>query len=172
MPTLGRQTAMPHISWYDLWTPVVHPLEVALRAAFIYLAVQLLVRLTGRRKLARASVFDATLLFLVTVCARVAVVKDDPSITSAVVALVVMFGMDWLQSWLTARSAPLATLMEGSPQLLIRDGQVLEHALSRTHVSHEDLASQLRLLGEESFARVKEARLEPNGQVSFILARD
>ncbi len=75
---------MQPIDWQAMWSPDIHPLEVALRATLVYLFAQLVMRLIGRKELGRYSNFDVVLLFLVTVAlrrVRAAYMEPDGKVT-------------------------------------------------------------------------------------------
>jgi uncharacterized membrane protein YcaP (DUF421 family) len=162
---------MKPFSWHELFVPTMAPWEVVFRAAFVYVAVHVLLRLAGRKELARYSVFDAALLFLITVAMRRSVVGEDSTLTTAVLALGTIIGMDRLFSLATFKSRAVKKVLQGDPRPLIRDGQVLEDELREVQFTRRDLESQVRLKGHESLSEVKTAFLEPNGQVSFIFKK-
>lgn len=169
MCTSGR---MKPFSWHELFVPQMAPWEVAFRAACVYVAVQVALRLVGRRELQRYSVFDAALLFLITVALRRSITADDSSLTSGFVALATLVGLDSLLAQVTFRSERAARALEGPVKQLVRDGHMLPDAMADVHLSERELFSLLRQRGEEHLGRVKAAYLEPNGQVSFIFRKD
>lgn len=156
------------IDWHRMWTPQWSAAEVVLRATIVYVFVQLLIRLLGRKELGRFMMYDIVLLFLVSVAARMSIVGNDTSITSAAVALATLFGLEWLMSFATARSARLADVLQGRVTPLVRDGVVDERALRRKRVSIAELQSQARLRGHASLADVRDAWLERSGEISLV----
>lgn len=60
-------------------------------------------------------------------------------------------------------------LVEGRSRELIRDGEPKRSVMRRHHINEEDLRAELRRLGHvEDLANVKEAYLEPSGEISVI----
>jgi uncharacterized membrane protein YcaP (DUF421 family) len=163
---------MQPIDWQAMWSPDIHPLEVALRATLVYLFAQLVMRLIGRKELGRYSNFDVVLLFLVTVALRRSIVKEDDSLTTAFVALATLGVWDRLFSWLSSRSRKAAQVLEGSPIELVRDGKLLEDNLRKSLMSKEELLSRLRGNGTESLRRVRAAYMEPDGKVTFLMKKE
>ncbi|MFY3742505.1 DUF421 domain-containing protein [Anaeromyxobacter sp. Red801] len=152
-----------------LWRPELPPWEVVFRAAFVYLFVQLLFRLVGRKEFARWGVSDIVLLFLITTAARKSIVADDASLTTAVVALTTLIGLDWLFSLLTSRSRRAADLFEGRIRQLVRDGALQRDVMRATRVSEDELLAHVRRLGKESLRDVKDAFLERSGSITIVL---
>jgi uncharacterized membrane protein YcaP (DUF421 family) len=152
----------------SLWRPELSPWEVSLRAAIIYLFIQLLFRVAGRKELGRWGLPEVALLFLVTTASRMSVVADDPSLTSAMVALVTIVALDRLLSYLSFRSARLADLLEGPVRQLVRDGELQRDALRRTQISEDELLAKLREKGKTRLDQVKDAFFERSGTVTFV----
>jgi uncharacterized membrane protein YcaP (DUF421 family) len=152
-----------------MWSPELPPHEVALRAAVIYVFVQLLFRLAGRKELGRWGPSDVALLFLITTAARQSIVGDDPSLTSAMVGLATLVGLDWLLSFLASRSRRAADLLEGPVRQLVRDGELQRDVMRRTRITEDQLLAHVRDKGKESLRDVKDAFLERSGKVTIVL---
>ncbi|ACL66716.1 conserved hypothetical protein [Anaeromyxobacter dehalogenans 2CP-1] len=152
-----------------LWRPELPPWEVVFRAAFVYLFVQVLFRVVGRKEFARWGVSDIVLLFLVTTAVRKTLVADDASLTTAVVALTTLVALDWLFSLVTSRSRRAADLLEGRIRQLVRDGVLQRDVMRATRVSEDELLAHVRRLGKGSLADVKDAYLERSGSITVVL---
>ncbi len=159
---------MRSFDWVSLWTPKLPPWEVGLRAAIIYGFIQLLLRLAGRKGLGRYSTQDIVMLFLIGTAARMSIVADDESLTSAFVGLATLFGMDRLLDFLVFRYRWVRQLIEGPPRLLVEDGQVVERELRRTRITRDELLTNLRGKGKEDLAEVERAYMEPDGNITFL----
>lgn len=62
--------------------------------------------------------------------------------------------------------------MKGKPSLLVHEGRVDREAMRRAGVSEHDLEQAVRLqAGESDLARVRQARLEPDGSISVVTAK-
>lgn len=151
-----------------MWTPELPPLEVAVRAAFIYVFLVTVFRLVPRRELARSSINDIVLLFLVTVAVRRTLVGDDSSLTSAFVGFGTLVLLDQLVNRLARRSPRWADWILGPRIALVQDGRILDEGLSRAGISAEELHGRLRAHGTEDLGKVQAAWLERDGKVTFL----
>jgi uncharacterized membrane protein YcaP (DUF421 family) len=143
-----------------------------LRASVVYFVVQIVFRNIGTREQSRYATHDLALLLLVAVAARQSIVGPDASLTSAILGLATLAGLDWLLSYLSFRSPRFAKLVEGPVCRLIREGRIQEMALRRTRISREDILAQLREHGVGSLEQVKDAYLERSGRINFVLWPD
>lgn len=166
------RTQRPGVGAIDLesmWKPELSPLEVVLRAAIIYAFLIVAFRVVGRKELGRWGASDVVLLFLISVAARQTIVGEDRSLTTAMVALGTLLGLDWALSALTARSSRLADLLEGEIRQLVRDGELQRDVMRRTRISEDELLEQVRRAGKETLADLKDAFLERSGKITIVL---
>lgn len=160
---------MSAIDFAGLWEPEIPPLEVVLRAAIIYAFLLVLFRVVGRKELGRWGASDVVLLFLISVAARQSIVGEDKSLTTAMLALGTLVGLDWALSAITARSPRLANLLEGKVRQLVRDGELQRDVMRRMRISEGELLEQVRRAGRETLADLKDAFLERSGKITVVL---
>jgi uncharacterized membrane protein YcaP (DUF421 family) len=65
----------------------------------------------------------------------------------------------------------LARLLEGRPDILIKDGIVQKDHLNREMITKEELVAAAHKQGITSLQEVEHCTLEPTGTISFILRR-
>lgn len=142
--------------------------EMCLRAAGIYIAGWLILRLGGNRFLGRETAFDVVLAFVLGSTLSRAINGSAPLlVTLAASALLVI--LHHLLAWIAWRSHHWGVILKGRPQTLIRDGKPLAGALRQHRISGGDLEEALRLNGRlDDPGKVKEARFERNGAISVV----
>jgi uncharacterized membrane protein YcaP (DUF421 family) len=151
-----------------MWRPELAPAEVMVRAAIIYAFVQLLFRAVGRKEIGRWGLPEVALLFLVTTSVRTSIVGDDASLTSAMIGLSTIVGLDRCVSTLAARSRRAANVLEGPVRQLVRDGAPQEAVMRRTRVSQDDLLARAREQGRGTLHGLADAYLERSGRITLV----
>ena len=74
-----------------------------------------------------------------------------------------------LLAWIAFYSHGFGNLIKGTEELLLRDGELVHARLRSNHITRHDLEEDLRLdLHSEDFSRIRSARLERSGGISFI----
>ena len=73
-----------------------------------------------------------------------------------------------LVTFLTSRNTSIYRILASPARTLIRDGRLVQKSLQLERMRPEDVQFELRLKGEEHLREIKQARLEPSGQVSII----
>jgi uncharacterized membrane protein YcaP (DUF421 family) len=145
--------------------------EFAVRGAACYLGLLALLRLTGRRSFGEMAPFDIVVLVIVGGALRSAMVGKDASLLGPLIVVVTILTLDKLLGWLAAWSPAIDRILEGRSALLARDGKLLSGALLRHSISHAAFERELRAHALRSLHEVDEARLEPNGRITFLKSR-
>ena len=141
--------------------------QIALRGAIVMIFTLIIIRLGDKRSLSKKSAFDAALLIiLASVLARA--INGSAAFFPTLGGSAVIVGLHRLMAFFSARSDGFRRLVKGRPSELVRNGQLITRNMSRDHVAEEDIREDLRLDGEEELAKVKVARLECSGDISFI----
>jgi uncharacterized membrane protein YcaP (DUF421 family) len=142
--------------------------QVILRAAITYLVGLAILRLGRNRFLARESAFDVVLAFILGSVLSRAINGTSPFLLS-LAASVLLIGMHQLFAWLSYRSPRFERLIDGEPDQVVRDGRILEGASRRHLLSNENIRAVLRRRAQtDDLSRIEAARVEVNGEVSFI----
>jgi uncharacterized membrane protein YcaP (DUF421 family) len=144
-------------------------LQISLRGVIVMVFTLVIIRLGDKRSLSKKSAFDAALLIILASVLSRAVNGSAAFFATLGGSAVVVFLHRFL-AYLACRSEGFRYLIKGKPSELVRDGEFLRPNMRRNHVADEDVREDLRLDGEEDLAKVKIARLECSGDISFIKA--
>lgn len=150
--------------------PDVPFLELALRGVWVYGALLLMLRLSGKRTVGQFTPFDLLLILLISEAASNALTGGDDSVLGGLTVCATLIALNALIGMLTARFRGVERLVEGEAVLLGRNGRLFHAALRRHRISEADMKKALR----EADCRLRDLRcafLEANGSIS-ILRRD
>lgn len=142
--------------------------EFVLRAVVVYVVVLAMVRLSGKRTIGQFTPFDLLVVVLLGTAVQNSLIGKDTSLLGGLILAATLIGLNWLAGLVTSRSRAAERLLEGSPVLLVRDGEVYADALRSQHLSRDDLEEILRQQGCQRVEDVKLAVLETNGRISVI----
>ena len=141
-------------------------LQQVLKALAYYLALIVIMRLAGKRLAGQTTTFDLIVLITLGVVIQSTALQDGWP--NALAFVVTVFAVHLGLAALCARWTWLRHLMRGKPRVLVRDGRVIDKALSREAISREELQAGLRKLGYDSPEAVKLAVLEETGHISAV----
>lgn len=145
---------------FNLPVPLI---EKIVRPMLVYLALIILLRVFGKRELAQLNPFDLVVLLSLSNTVQNAIIGDDNSLSGGIIGAVSLLAVNWLLVQLLYRSPRLARVLAGRGRVLIRNGRVDAHALKAECMSMEDLLEVLHRQGFDSFDRVRQCEIEPNG---------
>src|SRR5947209_5273055 len=143
-------------------------LEITLRTAVIYSVVLLGVRLSGKREVGQMTPFDLTLLLLISNAVQNAMVGPDNSLLGGILAAVTLLVMNYFVAEFSGANRRFRKLVQGSPSLLIHNGELIPMHLAREHVSMDEIDRALREHGVASVHDVSLAVLEVDGSISML----
>jgi uncharacterized membrane protein YcaP (DUF421 family) len=150
----------------DMGIPVT---EKVLRTVAVYLLLLLLLRLAGKRDLAQLNSFDFVVLLLLSNVVQNAVIGPDNSLWGGAIGAAVLVGGNALFVRGVGRSKRLLDLLEGSPTVLVRHGEIDLAAVHRLGLRPADVVAAVRRQNADEIAQVEEAALEPGGTISVHL---
>jgi uncharacterized membrane protein YcaP (DUF421 family) len=142
--------------------------QVSLRGVIIFLVTLLMVRLSSKRSLAEKTAFDAILLVILASVLSRAINGTAGFFTSIGASFILVF-LHRFFSGVACRSHAFGKLIKGCPDVIVENGQVIREAMRKNLISDHDLDEDLRLdAATEDLAKIKVARLERSGDISFI----
>ena len=141
---------------------------IALRTLAVYGAVFIGLRLMGKREIGQMTIFDLVVILLIANAVQNAMVGQDTSLQGGILAAAVLLVVNRLVAFLGLRSGRFGRLIEGTPTVLVQDGQFVEPHLRKEGVDKEELEMAAREHGMESIEQVKLAVLEVDGSISIV----
>ena len=140
---------------------------IALRVSIMYVYALALLRISGKQSVSHLTALD----FIVTLI--IGDIFDDVfwaevPIVQGMVAFASITLVHFLVTYAASRNRLIHQIICSPPRLVIQNGKLLQENLRRERMSPETTQFELRLNGEEHPRDVKEARLEPTGQVSVL----
>jgi uncharacterized membrane protein YcaP (DUF421 family) len=146
-------------------------MDTIVRAVAIYLVLLVLLRIAGRRTLSEMTAFDFVLLLVIGEATQQALLGEDFSLTTAVIVIVTLIGLDIGLSYVKALSPSLAAFLDGRPMILVEHGRPIAERLARSRVDEEDILEAAReSRGLERMDQIRYAILEVSGGISIIPA--
>ena len=142
--------------------------EFAVRGAICYLALLVLLRLTGKRSFGDMSSFDVVVLIVVGGMLRPAVTGDDHSMLGPFIAIATILLLDKMLGKLCALSPAIDRLLEGRAVLLAQNGALRPGVLTRHSISEAAFQRELRAHGVDRLDKTCAVHLEANGHVTVI----
>ncbi|AGP86715.1 DUF421 domain-containing protein [Alteromonas mediterranea] len=131
--------------------------------------VVLLVRINGLRSFSKMTNFD----FVMTVAVGSLLASASQTTTweaflQAMVAMAALFIVQSVSARLRRRSDKIEAIMQNTPVILMRNGEIIDGALEETRVARSDLLAKLREANVLDLNEVRAVVLETTGDISVL----
>lgn len=133
-----------------------------------YLGLIVVVRLLGKKSLARITAFDLVYTFVLGGIVEEAIYDDAVDIPALLIALLAWAAMIYLVEWLVQKNDTINHLLKGNPAVLVYDGKLVAPSLKKNLVEMEQLRSMLRAGGCYSLENARHVILENGGQITLV----
>lgn len=143
-------------------------LEILARTLLVYVGVLMGLRLMGKRELGQMTVFDLVVILLISNAVQNSMVGRDVSVQGGLLAAGVLLVVNRLVAALRVHGGWWGRLLEGTPTVLVQEGQFLEPALRKEGLERRQVEMAMREHGIGSIDQVKLAVLETDGSISVV----
>lgn len=140
--------------------------ELVLRGLVVYIFLIVLLRLTGKRQIGQLSPFDLVLLLILSNAVQNSMNAGDNSLIGGLISATTLVAVNYLVGFITYKNKKLEAIIEGRPQIVIREGKLFKEVIDEAQITQQELDSTLRQSGYFEIKDVKLAILENNGTVT------
>src|SRR6184192_2491581 len=162
---------MNHQLFADMFHLGLPWLEKVIRPVLVYFFLIIGLRLAGKRELAQLNPFDLVVLLTLSNTLQNGIIGEDNSVTGGFIGAATLLILNYCVVRFLYSHRRLDRLIEGRRDVLIHNGQIVEHHCKRELISKETLKAAMHRQGICSIHDVQEAIMEPNGTISFIQKR-
>lgn len=151
--------------FFDSWSAL---LRVVVVGPLAYAILVLVLRVSGKRTLAKLNAFDLIVTVALGSTLATVLLSKSVALAEGVLAFATLAGMQFAVAWLSVRSPRFSDFVKSEPTLLLRDGCFLRDAMRRQRVTENELAAALRNHGVGDAEKVAAVVLETDGTFSII----
>src|SRR5436190_2687579 len=122
-------------------------METVLRAAVVYAALFLLMRIAGKKELSGMSAFELVLLVIMGDLVQQGVTQQDTSMTTALLAVSTIVIIMVAVSYVSFRFQKATAVTEGLPVVIVRNGRLMRQALAVERLTEDEIQEAARQQG-------------------------
>lgn len=152
--------------------PNLGPANLIIRAVVVYLAVVILLRISGKKQLGQLGATEFVAILLISNAVQNSMNGGDNSLAGGLILAVTLVALSSLISFLNYKSNFFSMLFEGTPTLLVHKGKSIPKHLRREQMSEMDLTTMLRKQGIHRIEDIDTAILEADGTLSVAKLTD
>lgn len=143
-------------------------LRTLILGVWAYGSLILVLRLSGKRTLAKMNAFDLVVTVALGSTLATILLNKDVTLAQGVLALLALVLLQFAIAWLSVRYSSIERLAKAEPAVLLRDGRLVEDTLRRERVTADEVKSALRSSGLGSFELAAMVVLETDGSLSVV----
>ena len=145
---------------------------IIFRTFFYYILFVVLFKVMGKREIGELGVNDLLVSVLFAEFATLAISNyKEPLLVTLIPTLIIVF-LQVIVSFLSLKSIKIRNLVDSSPALIMKNGNINFKEMEKQRYNLEDLLTQVRDKGIKSLDEVEYAILENNGKLSIFLKDD
>lgn len=134
------------------------------------LAMVTIINMTGKGNLAPTSAMEQIMNYVLGGIIGGVIYSRDVRIWQFAIVLLIWFVLVYGMRRLKSRSHLLQRLLDGTPTVVIVNGQVDVEACKRAKITAHELTLKLRLHNVFNIRKIKRAVVEQNGQLLLVMA--
>ncbi|MBB6729348.1 DUF421 domain-containing protein [Cohnella zeiphila] len=139
---------------------------ILLRTVLMYLFIYLMLRLMGKREIGKLSVFDMVISIMIAEIAVISIEDTKRSVWTAIVPIAMLALIQLGIARLSLRNRRVRLWFDGTPSVLIRNGELNWREMRKLRYNLDDLMTQLRENKLDDIGEVEWAILESSGKLS------
>lgn len=151
--------------FFNNWDGII---RVSVTTVISYLLVVFMLRLSGKRTLAKMNAYD----FIVTIAlgsimASVILTKNIP-LAEGLFAIFLLIILQYIFTFLSVRYHKFRNLVTSEATLLFYEGTILHRVLKKQRITMDELNKAVRAKGLAGYTDIKAIVLEPTGDITII----
>ena len=143
-------------------------METVIRVAIAFVVITVAFRVMGKRELSQVSPSEFVMLLLVSEIFQNALIRDDYSMTNALIGVATLFSLTFLNSVLMQRNKKYEQVVEGTPTVIVNNGKMITESMNKERITPGELFNEMRKSGQDELSQVKLAILETDGKITVV----
>ncbi len=154
---------------FNDWDSLLRILVVGVLA---YVALIVLLRISGKRTLAKMNAFDLVVTVAIGSTLATVLLAKDVTLADGALAFALLIGLQYTVSWSSVRARWVLQLATGEPIMLLYCGKFLPDVLRKARVTEDEAQAAVRSVGVDSLEGVQAVVQETDGSFSVVQASE
>ena len=143
-------------------------IEIPIAGTITYIAIIIMLRLSGKRTLAKWNSFDfvVTVAFGSVLASALLSTKDEFGQGILAFAMLILF--QFIITWISVRSSVIQKLIKSEPSLLLYQGEMQHDVMKQERIAEGEILAALRNSGVSAIEDADAVILETDGSFSVL----
>lgn len=155
--------------FFDSWAGLLRVVVISTSGYFLLIV---LLRVSGKRTLAKMNLFDFVVTIAIGSLFASFILSDSIALAEGMLSIAMLAGLQYFVSWLSVKSDTFQQIVKGTPTLLFYQGEYLHEQMVSRRVAQEEIRFAVRSSGVGDLSEVAAVIMETDGTFSVIPAND
>lgn len=151
--------------FFENWSSI---LRVFISTVVAYLTVILLLRIYGKRTLAKMNAFDFVVTIALGSILGAMILNKSVPLLNGLCAIITLISLQYIITFLAVRSKYFKNIINNDPSLLYYQDQFLHQTLKKERIAVEEVNKAVRESGHSNYDNVDAVVLETTGDLTVI----
>ncbi|WP_240642297.1 DUF421 domain-containing protein [Nonlabens xiamenensis] len=156
------------ITWSHFTEKIELLPEVAIGTLIVYIAIIAYTRIFGLKSLSKMTGFDFLNTVAIGNLLAMSAATSSPSLFVGAILIGLLYLINYLVSVIMVKSQSAQQLLDNSPILLMKDGNLLEDNIKKSKITMDELRGKLREANVIQLSEVKAVVFETTGDISVL----
>ncbi|OEH84567.1 hypothetical protein BHU72_08650 [Desulfuribacillus stibiiarsenatis] len=138
------------------------------RTLFIYFFILVVMRVMGKRELAKLSIFDLVVFIMIAELAAVAIEDVSKPLLQMLSPIILVMALQIVISYVSLKQISFRNMIEGKPVMIIENGKINDKEMQKQRYDINDLLLQLHEQKVKNVGDVEFAILETSGKLTVF----
>jgi uncharacterized membrane protein YcaP (DUF421 family) len=152
--------------------PLTFLVEICFRTALIFTCLLVVMKLLGKRASAQMTITEMTVIITLGAIIAPVMQMPDKGLLQAIIILFTILILQKLLNIISLKRSSFEHILQGTEELLVKDGEILQEAMDRSRISKNQLFEELRKKGVHHLGQVKRVYVEACGLFSVYKESD
>jgi uncharacterized membrane protein YcaP (DUF421 family) len=145
---------------------------VFVRTIILYFVVNIALRLMGKRQMGELQPSEFVVALLISELAAIPMQDIGMPVINGIIPIAILVSLEIFESFITLKSNKIRLILNGTPSVLINEGNIDMTEMERLRYNMDDLVKELRMNNILNINDVRYAIMETNGELSIITNSD
>ena len=143
-------------------------MDMFFRTLLIYFMILVGMRLMGKREIGELTPIDLVVSLMIAELGVLIIEDKNIGLVKGIIPIFTLVGVEMLISYLSLKNDVIRKLVNGTPSVLIKNGEIMKEEMRRNRYTTHDLLTQLREKDIFNISDVEFAVLETSGELTVI----
>lgn len=151
--------------FFDSWSGIF---RVSVTTVIAYLTLIILLRVSGKRTLAKMNAFDFIVTIALGSILGAVILNKNIPLSEGLLAVVLLILLQFSFTYISVRNAKFKNLITSQPTLLFYRGDFFDKILKKERITKDFVNKSARQAGYMSLNEIEAIVLEPTGDITVI----